>query len=162
MIYIILTFFFLVRNKERCFGPLSWIKAFLHTLYLTAKFVSPLNEIPAQIFSFSSYFEVIGTLAGYLSGYLDGRLAYRRRENEFFQNGDFKTLIYEKLRKIPKQLCLSKPRENFFTNREASLWNELPDTVVSAKSTNAFKDKFDKFSSQQLVANYTTITRFKF
>ncbi|RNA33365.1 hypothetical protein BpHYR1_000340 [Brachionus plicatilis] len=57
---------------------------------------------------------------------------------------------------LRKQLCLSKPRENFFTNR-ASLWNELPDTVVSAKSTNAFKDKFDEFRSQQLAANDTTI-----
>ncbi|RNA37772.1 hypothetical protein BpHYR1_023956 [Brachionus plicatilis] len=58
---------------------------------------------------------------------------------------------------LRKQLCLSKPRENFLTNRVASLWNELPDTVVSAKSTNAFKDKFDKFRSQQLAANDTTI-----
>ncbi|RNA05196.1 hypothetical protein BpHYR1_032410 [Brachionus plicatilis] len=52
---------------------------------------------------------------------------------------------------------LSKHRENFFTNRVASLWNELPDTVVYAKSTSAFKDKSDKFRSQQLAANDTTI-----
>ncbi|RNA33602.1 RNA-directed DNA polymerase from mobile element jockey-like [Brachionus plicatilis] len=55
------------------------------------------------------------------------------------------------LRKKPrlrKQLCLSKPRENFFTNRVASLWNELPDTL------------FDKFRSQQLAANDTSIVYF--
>ncbi|RMZ95837.1 hypothetical protein BpHYR1_001666, partial [Brachionus plicatilis] len=43
----------------------NFIKTFLHNLYLKAKFVAPLNEIPAQIFSFPSYFELKITVFKY-------------------------------------------------------------------------------------------------
>ena len=61
-----------------------------------------------------------------------------------------------KLRLI-RQFCTSKSREQFLTNRVASLWNEIPEATLNSISVNAFKDKFDKFSLQQKNRNNTTI-----
>ena len=38
------------------------------------------------------------------------------------------------------------PREHFLTNRIVDDWNNLPIDVVNARSTNAFKNKLDKFN----------------
>ena len=35
-------------------------------------------------------------------------------------------------------------RHNFFLNRTASIWNELPEIVVSSSSLNSFKSFLDK------------------
>jgi len=35
-------------------------------------------------------------------------------------------------------------RQNFFSQRVVNYWNALPDCVVEAKSTNAFKNQLDK------------------
>ena len=43
----------------------------------------------------------------------------------------------------------NKIRDNFFTNRVINVWNSLPDNVVCAKTTNAFKNLLDKFWSNQ-------------
>ena len=36
-------------------------------------------------------------------------------------------------------------RSNFFSNRVVTSWNQLPETVVSAVSTNEFKNRLDKY-----------------
>jgi len=38
-----------------------------------------------------------------------------------------------------------------FTNRVISLWNTLPDTVVSANTIDTFKARLDRFWSDQEV-----------
>ena len=43
----------------------------------------------------------------------------------------------------------NKIRDNFFTNRVINIWNSLPDNVVCAETTNAFKNLLDKFWSNQ-------------
>lgn len=49
----------------------------------------------------------------------------------------------------------NKIRDNFFTNRVINVWNSLPDNVVCAKTTNAFKNLLDKFwSNQQFKFNW--------
>ena len=46
-------------------------------------------------------------------------------------------------------------RQNFFTNRIVSVWNCLPDEVVTAKNTNTFKNLLDKFwNNQEFKFNY--------
>jgi hypothetical protein len=46
-------------------------------------------------------------------------------------------------------------RKYFFTNRIVNLWNDLPDYVVMAKSTNSFKGRLDKFwGSQEILYNW--------
>ncbi|RNA29074.1 hypothetical protein BpHYR1_044132 [Brachionus plicatilis] len=68
-------------------------------------------------------------------------------------------ILYKTIFKIvnsgSNSACQSQRK--LFTNKVASLWNELPEAVISATSTNAFKDKFDKIRSQQLAANNTTM-----
>ena len=34
---------------------------------------------------------------------------------------------------------------HYFTHRIVSVWNSLPDSVVSAESVNSFKSRLDKF-----------------
>jgi len=44
---------------------------------------------------------------------------------------------------------------NSFTVRIVNLWNSLPDNVVSANTVNTFKNRLDKFwSDQELVYDY--------
>ena len=46
-------------------------------------------------------------------------------------------------------------RKYYFTNRVVSIWNSLPDDIVKACSTNLFKNKLDKFwSNQEVIYNY--------
>ncbi|RMZ95532.1 hypothetical protein BpHYR1_028803 [Brachionus plicatilis] len=61
--------------------------------------------------------------------------------------------------RLTKRLCLLNSIENFFTKRVGSMLNEQPNSVISATSTNAFKNKFDKFRSEQSAVNFTTIVR---
>ena len=42
-------------------------------------------------------------------------------------------------------------RYNFFNNRTAGSWNELPDFVVEAESVNQFKKRLDNFITTQTV-----------
>ena len=43
-----------------------------------------------------------------------------------------------------KEKSNSTIRSNFFNNRIANTWNNLPEDVINAKSLNAFKAKIDK------------------
>ncbi|KAK3713833.1 hypothetical protein RRG08_033806 [Elysia crispata] len=43
---------------------------------------------------------------------------------------------------IKKRSCLAV-RSNFFSERVVSGWNSLPESVVSAPSVNAFKNRLD-------------------
>ena len=51
---------------------------------------------------------------------------------------------------------LNKPRFNtkqfqyFFSNRVVNIWNNLPAEVVSATTTNSFKNKIDKFFNMHM------------
>jgi len=45
----------------------------------------------------------------------------------------------------------------FFTNRIVNVWNSLPYTVVMSETVNQFKNRLDKFwSNQGLIYNYKT------
>ncbi|RNA41253.1 hypothetical protein BpHYR1_042539 [Brachionus plicatilis] len=65
---MLLKFKKVAHNKERCFGSLSWCslksksKSFSFYLFLTAKFVDPLNEIPSQKISKTLNFDGTGDL----------------------------------------------------------------------------------------------------
>jgi len=58
---------------------------------------------------------------------------------------------------LVKQLTKIKAREQFFSNRIASDWNELPEHVINSASLNSFKNNLDKFRKQQLGNQMTTI-----
>jgi len=46
-------------------------------------------------------------------------------------------------------------RRHYFTHRIVSVWNSLPDSVVSAESVNSFKSRLDKFwSMHEFVYDY--------
>ena len=42
-------------------------------------------------------------------------------------------------------------RKYNFSLRTAQVWNSLPDSVISANSLNSFKNKLDKFRSDQAI-----------
>jgi len=49
----------------------------------------------------------------------------------------------------------TKYLRKYFTNRIINLWNNLPDTVVMSETVNQFKNRLDKFwSNQDLTYNY--------
>ena len=50
------------------------------------------------------------------------------------------------LRKETVQNC--QQRYNFFSNRVVNNWNSLPDSVVDAPNTNAFKNRVNKFQQR--------------
>lgn len=47
--------------------------------------------------------------------------------------------------KLKKEKFNTNIRKNFFCNRTFSLWNSLPDDVVSAQTCNTFKNRLDQF-----------------
>ncbi len=47
--------------------------------------------------------------------------------------------------KIFKERVATSTRSNFFSNRVIELWNDLPVEVVTASTTNNFKERLDKF-----------------
>ena len=59
--------------------------------------------------------------------------------------------------RLTRQICNVKARENFFTNRIANNWNNLPDSIVYSSSTNNFKNNLDNFWDQQLAGSETAI-----
>ena len=47
--------------------------------------------------------------------------------------------------RLVRELCKKGSfRHNFLTNRVVSYWNELPNSVITAKSVNSFKSRIDK------------------
>ena len=51
--------------------------------------------------------------------------------------------------RIAKQLTKVESRANFLPNRIANEWNKLPAEIVNSKTVNQFKNRLDKFTSQQ-------------
>ena len=43
-----------------------------------------------------------------------------------------------------KKYCRTSLRKNYFSYRLVDIWNGLPERIVGAKSTNAFKAKIDR------------------
>ena len=68
------------------------------------------------------------------------KLAFRQNDNI---RGHSKTLMKTRANK--------KPRSNSFTLRVVNTWNSLPESVVSAPSLNAFKNRLDKLWQHQEV-----------
>jgi len=51
--------------------------------------------------------------------------------------------------------CHYDLRKYFFCTRIINTWNSLPESVISASTTDSFKNKLDKFwSNQDLIYNY--------
>lgn len=48
---------------------------------------------------------------------------------------------------LRRQITSNSSRHNFFTNRVANMWNDLPDDIVSSKTTNEFKSRVDSWLS---------------
>ena len=45
---------------------------------------------------------------------------------------------------VKTKLARTSVRQNFFSLRIANFWNSLPDNVVEAPNTDAFKNRFDR------------------
>jgi len=58
---------------------------------------------------------------------------------------DVNTRIHEANHIVPDK-CKLNVRKNFFVNRVAKNWNDLPIEVKSATSTNSFKNLYDEFN----------------
>ena len=56
--------------------------------------------------------------------------------------------------KITKPKFKTNLRQKFFTNRVVEEWNKLPDQLVEAPSTNAFKNRFDKLWEDEEIYEY--------
>ena len=48
--------------------------------------------------------------------------------------------------KIQKTRCKGRIRRNCFSQRVVNIWNKLPGHVVSAKTTNSFKNAIDAYT----------------
>ena len=62
---------------------------------------------------------------------------------------------------IKKQREYSEYRRYFFSKRVIDIWNKLPEEVVSASSTSAFKTKYDEYEKrrQQILRNNIYVPR---
>ena len=63
-------------------------------------------------------------------------------KDEFFQTSHLPTRGHEQ--KIYKEHAIKLPRINTFSNRIVHDWNNLTSEIVTAISTNSFKNKLDK------------------
>lgn len=89
-------------------------------------------------------------------------LYYRRKRGDMIEtykimNGIYDSDVSPKLEKAPnirgtrghemklfKKGARTEARKNFFTHRIVEDWNELPQEVINAETTNAFKNRLDK------------------
>ena len=57
--------------------------------------------------------------------------------------------------KLKKQRHRLDIRKYFFTNRVVEIWNSLPESVVTSKTLNTFKNRMDRFwANQPMLYNY--------
>ena len=59
--------------------------------------------------------------------------------------------------KLQKQYARLDVRKHFFSNRVVELWNSLPENVISATSVNSFKNRLDKYWSNNLSLLYEPV-----
>ena len=50
--------------------------------------------------------------------------------------------------KYEKEIVNYLPRHHFLLNRTVNLWNALPETVVTSKTVNQFKNRLDKYNAK--------------
>ena len=98
-------------------------------------------------------------------------LAFRRLRGDMIETFKYTHNISEQVRDLlPMEVNirtrghnykLKKPRANtnirskFFSNRVVNTWNQLPNSVVSAESTNSFKFRLDRvWEEHPLFYNY--------
>ena len=51
--------------------------------------------------------------------------------------------------KLNKNRCRIDIRKYYFTNRVANIWNDLPESVVSANTLFTFENRLDKYWANQ-------------
>jgi len=57
--------------------------------------------------------------------------------------------------KLVNYRCHYDLRKYFYCTRIINTWNSLPESVISASTTDSFKNKLDKFwNNQDLLYNY--------
>jgi len=57
--------------------------------------------------------------------------------------------------KLVSHRCHYDVRKYFFCTRIINTWNSLPESVISASTTDSFKNKLDKFwGNQDILCNY--------
>ena len=65
------------------------------------------------------------------------------------------TKTRENLYKLDTHRTKYDLRKYFFTNRIVNVWNSLPVTVAMSETVNQFKNRLDKYwSNQDLIYNY--------
>lgn len=58
-------------------------------------------------------------------------------------------------KKLYQHRAAKSLRKNFFTQRTVNIWNNLPESVISAKTTKSFESRLDKhWEAQELLYNY--------
>ena len=73
--------------------------------------------------------------------------------NLLVYNTDYVTRGHSK--KLTIQRCNKNIRSNFFTQRIAPLWNNLPDSVVNAPTIQTFESRLDKhWTNAEMKYNY--------
>ena len=58
--------------------------------------------------------------------------------------------------KLKKKQVRGQARANFFSNRVITLWNKLPEEVVSAKTTNQFKSRLDRYWAEKALSSHSS------
>ena len=58
-------------------------------------------------------------------------------------------------KKLYQHRAAKSLRKNFFTQRTVNIWNNLQESVISAKTTKSFESRLDKhWEAQELLYNY--------
>lgn len=58
--------------------------------------------------------------------------------------------------KLQKRRSAHQARLNFFSNRVVTSWNSLPEEVVSATTTNGFKNRLDRYWADKALSSLTS------
>jgi hypothetical protein len=71
----------------------------------------------------------------------------------FILNNNSRTRGHSK--KLYQHRAAKSRRNNFFTQRTVNIWNNLRESVISAKTTKSFESRLDKhWEAQELLYNY--------
>ena len=73
----------------------------------------------------------------------------------FVLNGSLSYLHYLNRIRLGLPSFMGDVRKYCFTNRIVNTWNGLPNWVISAKTTNTFKNRLDKFwQNQEIIYDF--------